>query len=61
MKDMVVQRENGMIVLDILVERANGMITLCLSLNFGEWYSHVIFADAAYGMNRSDMLIKLKH
>jgi len=36
MKDMVVHRENCMIVLDILVERADGMITLYLLLNFGE-------------------------
>jgi len=39
-----------MITLDILVERANGMITLYLLLNLGEWYGHVTFADAAYGM-----------
>lgn len=39
-----------MIMLVILVERANGMVKLYLLLNLGEWYGHVIFADAAYGM-----------
>jgi hypothetical protein len=37
-------------MLVIMVERANEMITLYLLFNLGEWYDHVIFAGAAYGM-----------
>jgi hypothetical protein len=63
MKDMVVQREDGMIVLDILVERSNGMTTFIYVVKCWRmiWPCYICWCSLWYdGMIMSGILVKLR-